>query len=113
MRNRILLCFMTAIMALILCCCGPSDVLPDDDQEDNITTEQQVEDEPELLSEDEVIRIVLDRTEGSSEEDILSFSMDMDDGFWIYEGDVRSGNNIYEFEIDAVNGNILEWEVDD
>ena len=30
-----------------------------------------------------------------------------------YEGKVRDGETVYEFEIDALTGNFDEWEVDD
>lgn len=38
--------------------------------------------------------------------------MDYDDGWVVYEGEMRDGWTEYEFEIDAVTGNIIEWDVD-
>ncbi|MDO4327075.1 MAG: PepSY domain-containing protein [bacterium] len=37
---------------------------------------------------------------------------DYDDGRLVYEGEFVSGNWEYEFEIDALTGNIIDWDVD-
>ena len=67
----------------------------------------------ERLSEDEVIAIVLDRVPGATADEVISFGLDTDDGMLEYEGSLLHDGIEYEFEIDAVNGNILEWEIDD
>ena len=38
--------------------------------------------------------------------------LDRDDGRLVYEGEMRSGAAEYEFEIDAVTGAVLSWEVE-
>ena len=40
------------------------------------------------------------------------FKLDYDDGHAVYEGELRNGWTEYEFEVDAVSGTILEWDVD-
>ena len=40
------------------------------------------------------------------------FKLDYDDGRAVYEGELRNGWTEYEFEVDAVSGTILEWDVD-
>lgn len=40
------------------------------------------------------------------------FKMEVDDGRVLYEGEMKSGWVEYEFEIDAVSGTILDWDVD-
>lgn len=38
--------------------------------------------------------------------------LDRDDGRMVYEGELRNGMWEYDFEIDAVTGTILDWDVD-
>lgn len=65
------------------------------------------------LSEEDAIKIVLDRVPGSEKSEIISFGRDYEDGRWEYDGKLVHDGIEYEFEIDAQNGNILEWELDD
>jgi uncharacterized membrane protein YkoI len=67
----------------------------------------------DLISEDHAIRIVLDRIEGAEASDITSFSLDNEYGRWQYEGELYFEGTEYRFEIDAQNGNILGWVIDD
>ena len=66
-----------------------------------------------LLEEEDVVKIVLDRVDGATEDEIVSFGLDSEDGIWVYEGNLIHDGIEYEFEIDGRNGNILEWELDD
>lgn len=62
------------------------------------------------LTETEVKAIVIERAgvEGTFRE----LKLDRDDGRLVYEGEMRSGAAEYEFEIDAVTGAVLSWEVE-
>ena len=40
------------------------------------------------------------------------FKLDFDDGRAIYEGELCNGWTEYDFEVDALTGNILDWDVD-
>ena len=66
-----------------------------------------------LISEAQAISIVLKKVPGAGKEHIASFGRDYDDGRWIYEGEIIYNGLEYDFEIDAMTGNILEWEIDD
>ena len=68
--------------------------------------------EPQL-SEKEALAIVFEKIPGASDNNVVSFSRDFDDGRWTYEGEVIYNGLEYDFEIDAQTGNILEWEIDD
>ena len=62
------------------------------------------------LTEAEARAIVAERAgvEGTFRE----LKLDRDDGRLVYEGEMRSGRTEYEFEIDAVTGAVLSWEVE-
>lgn len=60
------------------------------------------------VSQEEAIKIALDRVSGATEQDIR-IEFDQDDGKCKYEGEIIYNNIEYEFEIDANSGTILEW----
>ena len=66
-----------------------------------------------LLTKDEAIAIVIKRVKGAKPSHIRSIELDHEDGRWQYEGELVYKGIEYEFEIDAQNGNILDWEIDD
>ena len=66
-----------------------------------------------LLSKEQVITLVLSRVPGAESGDITSLELEIEDGRWRYEGEVEYQGIEFEFEIDAQNGNVLVWEVDD
>lgn len=43
---------------------------------------------------------------------LVSIKLDYDDGRAVYEGELRNGRTEYEFEIDAVSGSFIKWEMD-
>lgn len=61
------------------------------------------------ISEDEAIRIALDKVKGAKKSDV-SIHSEWDDGKEIYEGSIVYKEREYDFEIDASNGNILDWD---
>lgn len=61
------------------------------------------------ISKDEATQIALDRVKGAKASDVRIHS-EWDDGREIYEGSVIYKGKEYDFEIDASNGEILEWE---
>ena len=62
------------------------------------------------ISESKAKSIVEDKagTSGAYRE----FKLDYDDGRAVYEGELVSGRTEYEFELDALTGTILDWDVD-
>lgn len=61
------------------------------------------------ISEEEAAKIALDKVPGASEKD-LRLKKDYEDGRVVYEGSIVYKEQEYEFEIDANNGTILEWD---
>lgn len=67
-----------------------------------------------IISRDKAIEIVLKKVSGASGDDVW-IELDEDDGYQVYEGEIRYNNKEYEFELNAEDGSILEWseEYDD
>lgn len=65
-------------------------------------------DDPDALTREEASQIVLDKVEGASEMDIR-IKYERDDGKDIYEGSLVYEGTEYEFELNAKDGQILEW----
>lgn len=57
-------------------------------------------------------QIALDRVSGAKESDLTKFHLETDDGRQVYEGEIRYNDKEYEFEIDAVSGDVVNWEED-
>ena len=64
------------------------------------------------ISEDAAKKIALARVPGATSGNIYKFKLDRDDGRWEYEGEIRYGAMEYEFTIDALTGDIIEWDAD-
>ena len=79
----------------------------DFDIENDFLNEQQTSDSG-LLSEEEASKIVLEKVDGASEQN-LRIHLERDDGQDIYEGEIRYNGMEYEFELNAKTGDILEW----
>ena len=67
-----------------------------------------VPDDPSFLTREDVIEIVLEKVEGATEKD-ARVKYEIDDGREIYEGSIFFADTEYEFELNAQNGDILEW----
>ena len=57
-------------------------------------------------------QIALDRVSGAKESDLTKFHLETDDGRQVYEGEIRYNDKEYDFEIDAVSGDVVNWEED-
>ena len=62
-----------------------------------------------LIGEDAAMDIVLEKIPGATAKDVR-IHYDKDDGRDIYEGSVVFDKIEYDFEIDALTGDIIEWE---
>lgn len=66
----------------------------------------------DTLSEAEAKALVLAQIPGATETHIMKWKLEKDDGRWVYEGEVVYDTWEYEFEMDAANGTILEWDIE-
>lgn len=57
---------------------------------------------------EEAAALALERVSGATQND-LRMTLDFDDGYETYEGDIIYNQVEYEFEIDAATGKFLEW----
>ena len=64
------------------------------------------------LSEDAAKNIALQEVPGATKEHIRLFRQSKDDNIRTYEGTIIYENQKYDFEIDANDGTILEWEME-
>lgn len=60
-----------------------------------------------LISKEKAKEIVLNKIPGAS---ITKLELDEEDGIWLYEGKAKLGETVYEFEIKADDGSIMEWK---
>ncbi len=82
----------------------------DNDIDDDFSNSESKKDD--IISKDKAKKIALDKVSGATDKDIR-IHLDNDDGKKIYEGSIVVNKKEYEFEIDARNGTILEWEEDE
>lgn len=64
------------------------------------------------ISEADAKALALARVSGAAENNI-HIHLDYDDGRAVYEGSIHYQGIEYEFEIDAVTGTFLDWDIDD
>ena len=62
-----------------------------------------------LLPEKEAQKVVLEKVPGATEDDIVEFRKDPDNSRAEYEGEIHYNGVEYEFEMNAYDGTILEW----
>lgn len=64
--------------------------------------------DPDAMTREDAVQIILDKVEGATEMDIR-IKYERDDGKDIYEGSLVYEGTEYEFELNAKDGQILEW----
>ena len=64
------------------------------------------------ITEEEAKALVLKQVPGATEQDILEFATDYDDGRLEYEGKLFYNATVYEFTVDGYSGTIREWEAE-
>ncbi|MFC7364304.1 MULTISPECIES: PepSY domain-containing protein [Bhargavaea] len=82
----------------------------DDDQDDRDDDDRQAAPD-NLISENEAIKIAKGKAGSGAE--VIEAELDEDDGRWNYEVELRDDKFEYEVDIDAENGNIIDFEKDE
>jgi uncharacterized membrane protein YkoI len=87
----------------------------DDDRNDRDDRDDRDDDDRQaapdnLMSEDEAIQIA--KAKAGSAAEVIESELDEDDGRWHYELELRDDRYEYEVDIDAENGNIIDFEKD-
>ena len=54
--------------------------------------------------------IALSRVPGANSSHVRNLHLDWEDGRMVYEGKIIYNNTEYEFDIDAITGDIVSWE---
>lgn len=119
MNRKIIFCTF-AFAALLLVGCTQSNTSNPEQttsqeqiQTQEVSQEQaQTQEQAQKLSEDDAKQIALSQVPGATEQNILEFHSDYDNGRYHYDGKIFYEQIEYEFEIDASDGTILEWDVD-
>ena len=77
------------------------------------TATQAMPETTEFIGEEKAKEIALQKA-GLTAEDVTftKIGLDRDDGVWQYEIDFRQDKTEYETDINAVDGTIINWEID-
>ena len=58
------------------------------------------------------ISIALKKVKGAKNSNVTDVHLDRENGRMVYEGEIHYNGMEYEFDIDAVTGDIVKWKVD-
>ena len=65
------------------------------------------------LTQKEAAQLALKRVPGATWSDLKDVRRDSDDGHTTYEGKIVKGDKEWEWEVDAVTGQITDWDYND
>lgn len=68
--------------------------------------------EVSTISEEDAKQIALEKIPGATTEHIRRFEKDYENGRFVYDGEIHFEQYEYDFEIDAQDGTILEWDAE-
>ena len=115
MRKKLIIFFMAAMVMAVGAGCSSGD---DDTAQQSTAAQTTASAQTTAAAQQNVIgdakakQIALDRVSGAKESDLTKFHLETDDGRQVYEGEIRYNDKEYEFEIDAVSGDVVNWEED-
>ena len=119
MRKKLIIFFMAAMVMAVGAGCSSGD---DDTAQQSTTASTAAQTtasaqttaaaQQNVIGDAKAKQIALDRVSGAKESDLTKFHLETDDGRKVYEGEIRYNDKEYDFEIDAVSGDVVNWEED-
>ena len=119
MRKKLIIFFMAAMVMTVGAGCSSGD---DDTAQQSTTASTAAHTtasaqttaaaQQNVIGDAKAKQIALDRVSGAKESDLTKFHLETDDGRQVYEGEIRYNDKEYDFEIDAVSGDVVNWEED-
>lgn len=119
MRKKLIIFFMVAMVMTVGAGCSSGD---DDTAQQSTTASTAAQTtasaqttaaaQQNVIGDAKAKQIALDRVSGAKESDLTKFHLETDDGRQVYEGEIRYNDKEYDFEIDAVSGDVVNWEED-
>ena len=119
MRKKLIIFFMAAMVMAVGAGCSSGD---DDTAQQSTTASTAAQTtasakttaaaQQNVIGDAKAKQIALDRVSGAKESDLTKFHLETDDGRQVYEGEIRYNDKEYDFEIDAVSGDVVNWEED-
>lgn len=119
MRKKLIIFFMAAMVMAVGAGCSSGD---DDTAQQSTTASTAAQTtasaqttaaaRQNVIGDAKAKQIALDRVSGAKESDLTKFHLETDDGRQVYEGEIRYNDKEYDFEIDAVSGDVVNWEED-
>ncbi len=108
MKKTLLICTLMVITILLSGCTQNS--MPQTEQPS--VPNGTITPEASVLPKEDAMQIALNQVPGATTDNIRRFETDYDNGKIVYDGEIHFEQNEYDFEIDAQDGTILEWDVD-
>ena len=119
MRKKLIIFFMAAMVMAVGAGCSSGD---DDTAQQSTTASTAAQTtasaqttaaaQQNVIGDAKAKQIALDRVSGAKESDLTKFHLETDDGRQVYEGEIRYNDKEYDFEIDAISGDVVNWEED-
>ena len=119
MRKKLIIFFMAAMVMTVGAGCSSGD---DDTAQQSTTASTAAQTtasaqttaaaQQNVIGDAKAKQIALDRVSGAKESDLTKFHLETDDGRQVYEGEIRYNDKEYDFEIDAVSGDVVNWDED-
>ena len=119
MRKKLIIFFMAAMVMTVGAGCSSGD---DDTAQQSTTASTAAQTtvsaqttaaaQQNVIGDAKAKQIALGRVSGAKESDLTKFHLETDDGRQVYEGEIRYNDKEYDFEIDAVSGDVVNWEED-